>query len=154
MVRSVPPSATRTRRSSEPSDLDGLFAALADPTRRAVVERLGEGPAATTDLARPFDMALPSFTQHLGVLEASGIVRSTKRGRVRIWRLDPEGLGPATGWLTVQRERWEQRLDQLDDYLASGAVTTEPNQPSDRSDRSDPDDPADPVPPTRKDPTP
>ena len=124
--------------AAPPADLDGLFAALADPTRRAVVERLGDGPAATTDLARPFDMALPSFTQHLGVLESCGIVRSTKRGRVRIWRLDPEGLGPATGWLATQRERWEQRLDQLDDYLASGAVTTESPEPPDTVPGKDP----------------
>ena len=97
--------------------LDGVFHALADPTRRAVLERLGRGPAATSELARPFGMALPSFTQHLDVLERSGLVRSRKRGRVRTWRLDPRRLAVAEHWLSRQRVHWERRLDQLDDYL-------------------------------------
>ena len=97
--------------------LDPVFHALADPTRRAVLERLSRGPAATTDLARPFGMALPSFTQHLSVLEGAGLVRSRKEGRVRTYELAPKRLAAAERWLAARRERWERRLDQLDDYL-------------------------------------
>jgi DNA-binding transcriptional ArsR family regulator len=99
--------------------LDQVFQALADPTRRQVIERLVSGPASTTELAEPFDMALPSFTQHLGVLERAGLVTSTKTGRVRTYRLAPAGLALADGWLADQRRTWERRLDQLDDFLAS-----------------------------------
>ena len=98
-------------------DLDQVFQALADPTRRKVVERLGRGPASTSELARPFDMALPSFLQHLAVLERSRLVRSRKEGRVRTYRLDPRRLHVAEHWLEAQRLRWERRLDQLDRYL-------------------------------------
>lgn len=97
--------------------LDAVFKALADPTRRAVVERLGRGPARTTDLARPFAMALPSFTRHLDVLEGCGLVTSRKQGRVRTYRLAARPLAPAELWLRSQREQWEQRLDQLDHHL-------------------------------------
>ena|SRR5687768_2253055 len=96
---------------------DRIFHALADPTRRAVVERLSAGPAAVGELARRFDMALPSFTQHLGVLEESGLVRSKKSGRVRTCYLVPTRLKAAESWLAKQRTIWEKRLDQLDDYL-------------------------------------
>jgi DNA-binding transcriptional ArsR family regulator len=97
--------------------LDPVFRALAHPTRRAVVERLGRGPAATTELARPFHVALPSFLEHMEILEACGLVRSRKHGRVRIWRLIPGPLATAEVWLAEQRRTWERRLDQLDDYL-------------------------------------
>jgi DNA-binding transcriptional ArsR family regulator len=97
--------------------LDTLFHALADPTRRAVIERLGRGPAATSELARPFDMALPSFTQHLDVLERCGVVRSRKQGRVRTYHLANKPLATAEHWLAAQREQWTRRLDQLDEYL-------------------------------------
>ena len=97
--------------------VDDVFSALADPTRRAVIERLGQGPAATTELARPFGMALPSFTQHLAVLERCGLVRSHKRGRVRTYRLERRRLEAAERWMVAQRRTWERRLDQLDDYL-------------------------------------
>jgi DNA-binding transcriptional ArsR family regulator len=97
--------------------LDGIFQALADPTRRAVLERLTSGPAATSELARPFRMALPSFSQHLDVLEDCGLVRSRKRGRVRTYRLAPRPLRAAEHWMVRQREAWERRLDQLDNYL-------------------------------------
>jgi DNA-binding transcriptional ArsR family regulator len=97
--------------------LDPVFRALADPTRRAVVERLGRGPTATSELARPFRMALPSLMQHLDVLEACGLVRSRKVGRVRTWRLAPRPLRAAESWLTEQRSLWERRLDQLDAHL-------------------------------------
>lgn len=97
--------------------LDRVFQALASPTRRAVIEELRRGPASVSDLARPFDMALPSFMQHVAVLEASGLVRSRKRGRVRTLRLVPDRLAKAAGWLERQRTLWEARLDRLDDYL-------------------------------------
>lgn len=97
--------------------LDGVFHALSDPTRRRIVERLGRGPATTSELARPFDMALPSFTQHLGVLERSGLVTSEKKGRVRTYRLTPEPLERVDTWLTGQRALWTRRLDQLDALL-------------------------------------
>jgi DNA-binding transcriptional ArsR family regulator len=98
-------------------DLTRVFHALADPTRRAVLERLSHGPAAMTELARPFPMALPSFSQHLGVLEECGLVRSCKTGRVRTYQLAPQPLEAAQDWMAVQRANWERRLDQLDDYL-------------------------------------
>lgn len=99
--------------------LDQVFHALADSTRRKVIERLVAGPASTSELAEPFDMALPSFTQHLAVLERAGLVTSTKTGRVRTYRLAPAGLEVADGWLADQRRLWEQRLDQLDDLLGT-----------------------------------
>lgn len=97
--------------------LDRLFQALADPTRRAVLERLGRGPCAMSELAQPFTMALPSFSQHLDVLENCGLVRSRKQGRVRTYRLAPKAMAAAEGWMAKQRRLWEKRLDQLDDYL-------------------------------------
>jgi DNA-binding transcriptional ArsR family regulator len=105
-----------------------VFKALADPTRRAVVERLGNGPLATSELARPFTMTLPSFTEHLVVLERCGLVTSQKHGRVRTYRLAPERLADASHWLEEQREVWERRLDQLDDYLT--ATMPDPEMPS------------------------
>lgn len=103
--------------ANQSAHLDQVFQALADPTRRAVLERLSRGPRATTELARPFKMALPSFTQHLVVLERSGLVRSRKIGRVRTYELVPKPLATAQGWLARQRTTWERRLDQLDAYL-------------------------------------
>ena len=97
--------------------LDLVFKALADPTRRAVVQRLCQGPAPVSELAAPFKMALPSFTQHLDVLETCGLVRSRKVGRVRTYRIAPKPLATAEHWITRQRALWERRLDQLDNYL-------------------------------------
>ena len=97
--------------------LDRVFHALADPTRRAVLRRLALGTAAVSELAQPFDMALPSFLQHLKVLEGSGLVRSKKSGRVRTYRISPRPLKAAEGWMAEQRAHWERRLDQLDEYL-------------------------------------
>jgi DNA-binding transcriptional ArsR family regulator len=99
--------------------LNRVFQALADPTRRAVLERLGRGPAAMTDLHRSFTMALPSFSQHLDVLQNCGLVRSTKTGRVRTYRLVPKPLAQAELWMSRQRTAWEARLDQLDTYLTT-----------------------------------
>ena len=98
-------------------ELDRVFNALADPTRRAVLERLSNGPAPVSELAQPFDMALPSFTQHLKVLEGCGLVRSEKTGRVRTYQLAPRPLQAAEHWMVAQRAIWETRLDQLDRYL-------------------------------------
>jgi DNA-binding transcriptional ArsR family regulator len=99
------------------ADLDRVFQALSDPTRRAVVERLAKGPASTSELATPFAMALPSFTQHLDVLVGAALVESTKQGRVRTYRLAPTPLVGAGDWLATQRSLWDRRLDQLDDHL-------------------------------------
>ena len=100
-----------------PVELDRVFHALSDPTRRAVLTRLSEGPTPVSELALPFDMALPSFTQHLGVLEECGLVRSRKKGRVRTYTLAPEPLKKAEHWIEKRRSLWEKRLDQLDKYL-------------------------------------
>jgi DNA-binding transcriptional ArsR family regulator len=97
--------------------LDRIFYALADPTRRAVLERLSVGPAAVSELAQPFDMALPSFTQHLNVLSDCGLVHSQKTGRIRTYQLSPHALMAAEQWMVEQRHLWEVRLNQLDSYL-------------------------------------
>ncbi|MBK9242593.1 MAG: winged helix-turn-helix transcriptional regulator [Acidobacteria bacterium] len=94
-----------------------MFRGLADPTRRAVLERLSRGPTPVTELAQPFDMALPSFTQHLNILEGCGLVKSTKTGRVRTYTLVPASLSRADAWLNRQQARWTSRLDQLDALL-------------------------------------
>lgn len=93
--------------------LDTLFRALADPARRAMLQRLTHGPAAFSELARPLPMSLPSALQHLGVLEQAGLVRSEKRGRVRHCAIRPESLSLAEQWLAARRTEWEQRLDRL-----------------------------------------
>ena len=102
---------------NQQAQLDRLFHALGDPTRRAVVQRLGRGPAAVGELAQPFKMALPSFMQHLAALEKCGLVTSRKQGRSRIYRLEPKPLEAAEKWMNEQRALWETRLDQLDSYL-------------------------------------
>ena len=99
------------------ASLDQVFKALSDPTRRAVLERLTLGPAPVSELAQPFQMALPSFSQHLDVLEQCGLVHSQKKGRVRTYQLAPQRLEEAEHWLSTQRSLWERRLDQLDSYL-------------------------------------
>jgi DNA-binding transcriptional ArsR family regulator len=98
-------------------DLDRLFHALADPARRAMVARLALGPAPVSELARPLTMSLPSVMQHLGVLEAAGLVRSEKTGRVRTCAIDPNALSAAERWINARRIEWEHRLDRLGDYL-------------------------------------
>jgi DNA-binding transcriptional ArsR family regulator len=97
--------------------LTRVFQALTDPTRRAVLERLTRGSAPVSELAQPFKMALPSFMQHLDVLENCGLVRSKKLGRVRSYTLSPQPLEAAEHWLSAQRAHWERRLDSLDDFL-------------------------------------
>jgi DNA-binding transcriptional ArsR family regulator len=100
------------------SPLDLVFQALADPTRRDMIERLSRGPASVSDLARPFDMSLPAVMQHLQVLESSGLVRSEKIGRVRTCRIEPKALSNAERWFASRRATWERRLDRLGALLA------------------------------------
>ena len=97
--------------------LDLAFQALADPTRRGMLARLCRGPASVTELARPLPISLPAVLQHLKALEASGLVRSEKKGRVRTCRIEPEALASAEDWLAGQRALWEGRLDRLETYL-------------------------------------
>jgi DNA-binding transcriptional ArsR family regulator len=97
--------------------LDLVFQALSDPSRRAMVERLSRGPASVSELARPLPMSLPGVVQHLQVLEASGLVRSDKVGRVRTCRLDRRTLTRAERWIVERQRTWEQRLDRLGDFL-------------------------------------
>ena len=100
-----------------PGQLDILFQALGDPTRRAILERLARGPATVTELAAPFDMALPSFLQHLRKLEDGGLIETSKQGRVRTCTLKVGALAPAKTWMEEQRLLWEGRHDRLEDYL-------------------------------------
>src|SRR5262247_3317879 len=97
--------------------LDHVFHALSDPTRRAIVQRLIRGPASVSELARPFAMAMPSLLQHLRVLEESRLIRSEKVGRVRTCAMQPAALELAQGWLDEQRAIWESRLDRFDAYV-------------------------------------
>ena len=103
--------------STAAESIDSVFRALSDPTRRRVLERLSRSPASVSELAQPFGMALPSFVQHLRVLEGCGLVRSTKAGRVRTFQFAPKRLKIAEDWMARQRALWERRLDQLDEYL-------------------------------------
>jgi DNA-binding transcriptional ArsR family regulator len=105
--------------------LDQVFQALADPSRRVIVERLSRGPASVSDLAQPLPMSLPAVVQHLHVLEASGLVRSEKVGRVRTCRIEPAALQPVERWISERRSVWERRLARLGDYLAENP--DEPN---------------------------
>jgi DNA-binding transcriptional ArsR family regulator len=99
------------------ADLDVVFKSLGDPSRRQVVARLATGPATVSELAEPFEMALPTVMQHLGVLEDAGVLASEKHGRVRTCRLRPEALRDAERWLGSVRTEWEIRLDRLGDLL-------------------------------------
>lgn len=99
------------------ANLDRLFQALADPTRRAIVGCLSRGPASVSELARPFRMAMPSLLQHLRMLEDCRLIRTEKVGRVRMCELRPSTLGAATTWLAEQRAMWESRLDRMDAYV-------------------------------------
>jgi DNA-binding transcriptional ArsR family regulator len=98
--------------------LDRVFQALADPSRRLMVERLSRGPASVSELARPFSMSLAAVVQHVQVLEACGLVRSEKVGRVRTCQIAPATLRSAERWIAERRSTWERRLDALGDYLA------------------------------------
>ena len=98
-------------------DLDLTFQALADPTRRAMVERLAKGPCSVSELAQPFAMSLPAVYQHLQMLEASGLVASEKVGRVRTCRMEPAAMSLAETWINQRRTDWEARLDRLGEHL-------------------------------------
>ena len=100
--------------------LSPLFHALADPTRGAVVARLADGPATVSELAEPFDMKLPTFLQHLKVLEAGGVIATKKTGRTRICRINPAAFGRAEAWLAAQRLKWEAQTDRLQEFLEAG----------------------------------
>lgn len=95
------------------NQIDTLFATLADPTRRAVIERLTQGPAPVSELHAPHDMALPSFMKHLGKLEAAGLVRTEKKGRVRTVHIEAAPLAEIELWISRQRRMWEGRMDRL-----------------------------------------
>lgn len=99
-------------------NIDVTFTALADPTRRAVVEALCGGAATVSQLAAPFDMALPSFTQHLGVLEKAGLIASHREGRTRVCTLNAAALRAVEDWLAAHRRQWEDRLDRFEKHLA------------------------------------
>ena len=103
---------------NENPSIETTFSALSDPTRRAVVQTLSQGPASVSQLASPFAMALPSFTQHLGVLESAGLIVSRKQGRTRICSLNPAALHEAEDWLASYRREWEARFDRLEAHLA------------------------------------
>ena len=96
---------------------DDVFYALSNSTRRKVLEQLSAGPATVSELAAPFDMKLPSFVQHLSVLEQSRLVKSKKAGRVRTYEIVPDRFEVAENWLAARRQEWERRLDRFDDYV-------------------------------------
>lgn len=99
--------------------LSDIFQALADPTRRAVLGRLGRGPASISELAAPFDMALPSFMKHIHLLEESGWILTRKQGRVRTCTLQKKALNAAEAWLSAQRALWEARTDRLEQFVTA-----------------------------------
>jgi DNA-binding transcriptional ArsR family regulator len=101
--------------------LDRVFGALADPSRREMVDRLTRGPATVSQLAQPLAMSLPAVLQHLHVLESSGLVRSEKVGRVRTCQVEPVALRYAEQWIGERRTSWERRLDRLGEYLEQGS---------------------------------
>jgi DNA-binding transcriptional ArsR family regulator len=103
------------------AQLDLMFQALADPVRRQMVERLSRSPASVSELAEPFDMSLSAVMQHLGLLQASGLVATEKIGRVRTCRIEPKALGQVERWISERRSSWERRLDRLGEFLAEQA---------------------------------
>jgi DNA-binding transcriptional ArsR family regulator len=102
-----------------PERLSGIFQALADPTRRAVLGRLGKGPASISELAKPFDMTLPSFMKHIHFLEDSGWIQTRKEGRVRTCAIETQPFAAVEGWLSAQRALWEGRTDRLEQFVAT-----------------------------------
>ena len=104
---------------NQSEDIDHLLHALADPTRRRIIERLSQGPASVTTLAMPFQMSLPAVVQHLQVLERAGLVGSQKVGRVRTCRLDADRLASVEDWIAGRRATWTRRLDRLGEVLAN-----------------------------------
>jgi DNA-binding transcriptional ArsR family regulator len=124
MVRRLPncldqvaPFAIVKHMLNESSRLDLAFQAMADPTRRGMLARLSRAPASVSELARPLRMSLPAVMQHLQMLEASGLVRSEKKGRVRTCQIEPSALAAAESWIAEQRALWEGRLDRFETYV-------------------------------------
>ena len=112
-----PPNLSTGAEMVQSAVADDVFHALSNSTRRKVLEQLSVGPATVSELAAPFDMKLPSFVQHLSVLEQSRLVKSKKRGRVRTYEIVPERLKVAEDWRTERRQLWEARLDRFDRYV-------------------------------------
>lgn len=117
------------KRTSE--DLDLLFGALADPTRRGIIERLVVGEATVTEVAAPFSISLPAISRHLKVLERASLITRSKRGRWRSARLSPTSLASAATWLSRYERLWAESFDRLDDHLAR--LTSEPADDADRN---------------------
>src|SRR5687767_6505008 len=111
-------------RLQESSRLDQIFHALADPSRRGMIDRLSEGPASVSELAQPLDMALPSVVKHLAVLETGGLVSSEKTGRVRTYRIAPDAIAAVESWLAMRKARWNAQFDRLDAQLAAAPKST------------------------------
>ncbi len=121
------PTATLDRDDQRDRRLDATFAALADPTRRAIVDRLALGEATVLELASPFAMSLPAVSRHLKVLEQAGLIERGRRGRERPCTLRPEAVAEVARWAEHTRRAWEQRLDRLDEFLRSrGTAPTAP----------------------------
>jgi DNA-binding transcriptional ArsR family regulator len=116
-------------------EMDQLFQALADSSRRAMVDRLTHGPASVSELARPLEMSLPAVVQHLHVLEASGLIRSHKLGRVRTCSVEPAALRAAERWISDRRTFWEESLDRLGEYLAASPGKQDQSQPQQGSEK-------------------
>ena len=111
----------RAHRRPDQRQLDRMFHALADATRRRMVDRLSQGPASVSELARPLAMALPSVVKHLAVLETGGIVVSDKVGRVRTYRIAPDALGAIESWVAERKAKWNRQFDRLEQYLSDRA---------------------------------
>jgi DNA-binding transcriptional ArsR family regulator len=111
-------------RTQNATQLDDIFHALSDRTRRQMIDRLSEGPASVSELARPLDMALPSVVKHLAVLESGGLVLSEKTGRVRTYRLAPNALGAVESWLAKRKARWNAQFDRLEQHLAAAQAAS------------------------------
>jgi DNA-binding transcriptional ArsR family regulator len=120
------------------ADIDRVLGALADPTRRQIVERLGRGTASVSEIATPLPMSLPAVVQHLQVLEASGLVSSEKVGRVRTCRLELDGLETVDAWIAERRRTWERRLDRLGEVLASDAAPGKQSATTEEHDEESP----------------
>jgi DNA-binding transcriptional ArsR family regulator len=121
------PGAVPVAGGAQGAPVELLFGALSDSTRRAMIDRLIDGPASVSELAAPLEISLPAVVQQLHVLEACGLVRSQKVGRVRTCTIEPAALSTAERWIAERRQSWEQRLDRLGEYLAEHPEN--PNQP-------------------------
>ena len=128
---------TKERRRPE-QDLDAVFAALADPTRRAILVRLTQGEASVNELTRPFTISQPAISRHLKVLEEAGLISRSRRATARLSKLEAEPLREALGWLARYREFWEESYERLDDLLATLQHDAEPTDTSDEPGRSTP----------------